>query len=120
MLDDNEYYQQIPSSNKKEVLSKINSLINKNGKLTKHEIDYLLKFESKTSTFYGLPKIHKCQSIQKKCKDSKSRYVEVLDPDDLAFRPIVAGPICETSRLSSLADQLLKPFLNTNSELCSR
>jgi len=111
MLDDNEYYQEIPTSNKNEVFSKIKSLINKNGKLTKHEIDYLLKFESKTSTFYGLPKIHKCQSIQKKCKDFKSRYVEVLDPDDLAFRPIVAGPICETSRLSSLADQLLKPFL---------
>ena len=34
-----------------------------------------------------------------------------MDPDDLRFRPIVAGTNCETSRLSSLLDILLKPFV---------
>ena len=34
-----------------------------------------------------------------------------MDPEDLQFRPIVAGSVCETSRLSSLLDKLLKPFL---------
>ena len=38
-------------------------------------------------------------------------YIEVKDPQDLTFRPIVAGPNCETSHLSHLLDILLKPFL---------
>ena len=38
-------------------------------------------------------------------------YTEVKDPQDLTFRPIVAGPNCETSHLSLLLDNLLKPFL---------
>ena len=37
--------------------------------------------------------------------------MELLDPTDLKFRPIVAGPICPTHRLSSLIDILLKPFI---------
>ena len=38
-------------------------------------------------------------------------YVEILDPGDLEFRPIVAGPACETNHLSYLLDILLKPFV---------
>jgi len=50
--------------------------------------------------FYGLLKIHKSEIIQ-----------EIVDPGDLQFRPIIAGSECKTSRLSSLLDQFLKPFL---------
>ncbi|MCG7874810.1 MAG: GIY-YIG nuclease family protein [Candidatus Thiodiazotropha endolucinida] len=111
ILTDENYYQSVPDSNIREIFSKINNLIKDHKNLTKNEIDFLLKFDSKTSTFYGLPKIHKSKIIHDACNIHKSEYVEVLNPDDLQFRPIVAGPRCETSHLSSLLDVLLKPFL---------
>ena len=43
--------------------------------------------------------------------DFNGEYLELLDPEDLTFRPIVAGPACETHRLSNLIDILLKPFI---------
>jgi len=41
----------------------------------------------------------------------KSEYIEIQDPNDLLFRPIVAGPACPTNRISKLIDILLQPFL---------
>ena len=111
MLTDESYYQPVPDNNRKEIFDKINNLIKNNKKLTKKEIDFLIKFDCKTSTFYGLPKIHKSKIIQELCNEQKSEYIEVLNPDDLQLRPIVGGPRCETSHLSSLLDILLKPFL---------
>ena len=49
--------------------------------------------------------------IQNCCNEHTSEYIEVLDPEDLQLRPIVAGPNCETSHLSNLLDILLKPFI---------
>ena len=43
-------------------------------------------------------------------QQSKSSYVQIQSPADLKFRPIVAGPVCPTSRLSHLIDILLKPI----------
>ena len=37
--------------------------------------------------------------------------MQLLEPTDLKFRPIIAGPSCPTHRLSSLIDILLKPFI---------
>ena len=61
--------------------------------------------------FYGLPKIHKSQLINTKCTQIDGVYLELLEPEDLSFRPIVAGPACETHRLSNLIDSLLKPYI---------
>ena len=61
--------------------------------------------------FYGLPKIHKRKMINSECMKTDGEYLELLDPEDLTFRPIVAGPACETHRLSNLIDILLKPFI---------
>ena len=36
----------------------------------------------------------------------------LLNPEDLPFRPIVAGPNCPTSRLSNLIDIILKPLVS--------
>ena len=41
----------------------------------------------------------------------EGEYLELLDPEDLTFRPIVAGPACEMHRLSNLIDILLNPFI---------
>ena len=61
--------------------------------------------------FYGLPKIQKSQLINNKCTDIDDEYLELLEPEDLTFRTIVAGPACETHRLSNLIVILLKPFI---------
>ena len=37
--------------------------------------------------------------------------VTVLEPEDLALRPIVASTNCPTSRLSSLVDKILSPSI---------
>ena len=42
----------------------------------------------------------------------KSEYIEIPNPSDLKFKPIVTGPSCSTNRLSKLIDILLQPFLN--------
>ena len=42
----------------------------------------------------------------------ESEYVEIPDPNDLKFKPIVAGPPCSTNRLRKLIDIQLQPILN--------
>ena len=111
MLEDNSFYRQTNDDCSKSTFKKIKSLIKLSGDVTRHEIDYLLNFEFKSSSFYGLPKIHKSNLIKEKCQKTYSTYLELKDPSDLKFRPIVAGPVCETHRLSNLIDLLLKPFI---------
>ena len=120
MLTDESYYQLAPDNNRKEIFDKINNLIKNNKNLTKKEIECLTKFDCKTSTFYGLPKIHKSKIIQDICNEQKSECIEVLNPDDLQLRPIVGGPRCETSHLSSLLDILPKPFSYKGRKLLKR
>ena len=73
---------------------------------------YLTNFEQKTRNFYGLPKIHKNKqkTIKKTWTTSTSNYVDYNTPGNLTFRPIVAGPTCETHRLSNLIDILLQSY----------
>ena len=52
-------------------------------------------------------KIYKSEIIQDVVKKNYTEYIELLYPEDLTFRPIVAGPSCETNRLSNLLDILL-------------
>ena len=54
MLTGESYYQPVPDNNRKEIFHKINNLIKNNKHLTKKEIEFLTKFDCKTSTFYGL------------------------------------------------------------------
>ena len=54
-------------------------------------------------------KFIKAKHIENACKENENvEYNEVKDPQDLTFRPVVAGPNCETSHLSLLLDILLK------------
>ncbi|KAL5013459.1 hypothetical protein ScPMuIL_007729 [Solemya velum] len=45
------------------------------------------------------------------CEETKLPYIEMMKPDNLKLRPIVAGPANKTHRLSSFLDLLLKTFL---------
>lgn len=111
MLCDTKYYKELESNPQKEILRNYKKLINKHKLcLTKKEHDYLINFECKQSNFYGLPKVHKCTDIKNGCSNAKSNYVTIEAPSDLKFRPIVAGPACETHRLSEFLDILLRPY----------
>ena len=79
--------------------------------LLKEERDFRTKFSFSTSSFYGLPKVHKSKIIQEAIQVHNSEYIKIYEPPDLTLRPIVAGPNCPTRRLNSLGDILLKPFL---------
>ena len=112
MLEDPQSYRPIDKNIDKKTMSKISELCEKNNTvLTKKEVEFLTNFSPRTSNLYGLPKIHKSEEIKNSIRTQKSEYVETHNPKDLKFRPIVAGPICPTSRLSNLIDILLQPFL---------
>ena len=111
MLSDKNYYKPISGSNQLQISNKIKTLATENRRITRNEINFLLKFECKTSPFYGLPKIHKSQIITNSCSENSSEYIEIHDPIDFTLRPIAEGPYSETSRLSSFLEKLLRPYL---------
>ena len=112
MLEDKSFYKQIENQTTKKTMKKLKKVVSLLKEITRNERNYLLDFECKSSMFYGLPKIHKSKLINKECTQIVGEYLELLDPEDLTFRPIVAGPACETHRLSNLIDILLKPFIS--------
>ena len=72
--------------------------------------NYKDNFERKPSNFYGLHKVHKSDQIRNACDQFDTHYVQVENVTNLKFRPIVAGPACQTHRLSNLIDILLRPL----------
>ena len=47
--------------------------------------------------------------MKEACSKSTSNFVELTRQEIITFRPIVAGAVCETHRLSNLLDILLHP-----------
>ena len=112
MLNNGDTYKRVGRDKEEETKRKLDKFIKKYSKsLTKEEQKYITDFDMKTSNIYGLPKIHKSQQIKDAVKEQNSTYIQLKDVTDLKFRPIIAGPICPTSHLSALLDELLKPFL---------
>ena len=111
MLEDKSFYKQIENQTTKETMKKFNKAVSLLREITRNKRNHLLDFECKSSMFYGLLKIHKSKLINKEYTQIDGKYLELLDLEDLTFRPIVAGPACETHRLSNLIDILLKPFI---------
>ena len=111
LLFNDEYYQKIDYNPQKEIMKKYRTFLKDHQtELTKKEYDYLTNFEHKTSNFFGLPKTHKNKEINEASAKSISNYTELPPSSDLIFRPIVAGPVCETHRLSNFIDILLQPY----------
>ncbi|CAC5412144.1 unnamed protein product [Mytilus coruscus] len=113
LLQDNTYYEKEKNYNqskiKKQIIIACIHLLRKG--LTDKECDYLTNFKCKSSNFYGLPKIYKSNVIRESCKNSTSVCVNIPHPNDLKLRTIVAGPSCETHRLSNFLEIILKPIL---------
>ena len=109
MLNDDSTYKQLETDEFNSIIKNLNKLTDKHSHCLKpEEIDYVTNFEMKESNLYGLPKIHKSQIIKNAITQQNSDYISIPNPSDLKFRPIVAGPVCPTSRLSHLIDILLK------------
>ena len=113
ILEDKTYDKLIDTNIDNNIISKIIKFCKIHNKtLIKKEKDFLTNHISKTSNFYGLLKIHRSKQIENAIETRKSEYIEIPNPSDLKFRPIVAGPSCLRSRLSKIIDILLQPFLN--------
>lgn len=113
-LNDEEYYLKQTNSNDKLTIRKLKLLVEEHAKsLTDKEIAYLCDFTPKESNFYGLPKVHKSKTIQEAVTEQNTSFIEILRPDDLKLRPIVAGPESATQRLSQFLDLILKPLCPT-------
>ena len=80
--------------------------------LHKKELEAIIKQEAYIANFYGLPKIHKSQVIQRSITIQNSEFIVCPEPSDLKFRPIVSCRDCPTRSLSDLLDKLLRPFVN--------
>ena len=79
--------------------------------LTAKEEDYLTNFESKTASFYLLPKVLKSEEVKSKTATPKTSIISLPPPNDLKFRYIIGGPNSVTSRLSQLIDLILRPLI---------
>ena len=109
LLNDTETYIRVDDKRDYETMKLIKDFVTKySNMLSESEAKYLTDFEWITSNIYGLPKVHKSNTIKNQVS---STVIHVPRPSDLKFRPIVGGPNCPTSRLSNLVDILLKPFV---------
>ena len=106
LLCDVENYKELKDGNKDDLIKrKIEKFIkNFEHEIRRKEKDCLLKFQWKTSNFYGLTKIHKSQSIKEAIRKQNAEYIELPLPRGLTMRPIVAEPSSPTHRLSNYTD----------------
>ena len=107
-LNDSTTYRITKANCDNKVMTELDKLVKRYNKLlTKQEAEYLSTFSYITSNFYGLPKIHKSTMIAEAIKNQNCDCINLLEPDDLKLRPIVAGPNCPTRPLSNLIEVTL-------------
>ena len=94
MLKDGNFYEEVPHDCSKITMKKIRNVIQLAHEISQNEIDYLVNFEFKPRSFFSLPKIHKSNLIKSVCSEKSEKCVEISNPKDFKFRPIVAGPNC--------------------------
>ena len=110
-LNDKQYYEKLPNNpEKQDRIKYFKFLENFEHCLTDKEYEYLTKFECKQSNFYGLPKVHKSKDIKNACTNTTEDIVNISNVSDLKMRPIIAGPVCQTHRLSNMIDIILRPM----------
>ena len=109
LSDQNTYKLENQLTNEK-IMKKILKFMSKYS-LLKDEEKFMTKFDYKISHIYGTPKIHKSKTIIEEIEKNKSTFLEIHCPDDLTFRPIIAGHSSSTSRISHFIDEILKPLL---------
>lgn len=82
MLEASQTYKLVDTNPDSGILTELRKLKPKHERnLTKGNSDYLLNFESKTSNFYGLSKVHKSKQIASAMLDQNSEYIVVQHRD---------------------------------------
>lgn len=105
-------YEKVADNRDKKVMEELEALIKKHFDcFTKNERIYINNKTWKSSNFYVQPKIHKSKIIINRMKENNSSYLKMDPPNDLKARPIVAGPVSPTQRLSELLEKLLTPLV---------
>lgn len=97
-----------------QLASKVKSFTNKwDSVLNKEEIKVINNHASSLANIYGLPKIHKSNILLEASRNnSTSSVINIPNPDDLKFRPIISCQNCPTTKLCEVLSNLLKPFLS--------
>ena len=81
MLKDEETYSELRTHTDEKMMVTIQKLTDKlKGILTNREKDYLSKFNYQTNNFYGLPKVHKSQSIISRANHRTTTYLKIDQP----------------------------------------
>ena len=112
MLNNNKVFKKHPNNIDNLNMAKVKQLAKKyKHTLTKDEITYISNFNYKTANYYGLPKVHKSQSIKNLVSTANERCINIKNPEDLKFRGITSGIDSPTSHLSELLNKILKPFV---------
>ena len=79
-----------------EISGALRHIVEEITKITINNVDICLEpMEENSNSFEAAArriKIHKSKIIQDICNEHKSEYIEVLDPDNLQLRPLIAGP----------------------------
>jgi hypothetical protein len=111
MLKDGMYYEETDKKADQETYKMITKLLHEHeGELHKEDIDYITNFTFTESYFYGLPKVHNSEVISGAILEQHTACINILNMDDLKFRPIVGGPNCVTQRLSHFINIIPKPL----------
>ena len=111
MLNDRNTYE-ISDMDCGTLVKKVTKFVNTwSSVLNKEEILAVTKSEAYSATIYGLPKIHKSSIIQDTCLKTNARVVNVHNPVDLKFRPIVSCVNCPTTPLCIILNNILQPLL---------
>ena len=112
LLQDKATYKKSNENYDKKVFKDLENFLDKSSNcLLKEGQHFLTKFSFSTSNIYGLPKVHKTQTILEATQVQNSEYIKIYETSNLTLRPTAAGPNCPNRRLSNLVDILFKPFL---------
>ena len=93
------------------VMEKLKEFAEKYDEILSPKEVYISDFPYNTANFYCLPKIHKNKQLEDLVESKPSKYIKMADPPKIPGRPICAGPISHTHRLSNLLDIILKQLV---------
>ena len=112
IIDDPSSYREINADEDNKLIKKFLKLSTRyKSELTENKAKFITHFEPETSNLYGLSKIQKSAIIKSAVIEKQSECIEMANPSDLSMRPIIAGPISPTHRLSHLLDVILRPLV---------
>ena len=80
--------------------------------LTNNEYDVLTKRCHKISSFYILPKLHKSKEINEIIQRKRTEYIQIDEDILIEGRPIVAGPVFQTSGISETLHCVMETALS--------